>query len=317
MNKKNKIKLAMLGMVDGNGHPFLWSALCNGYDRDEMSNCPFPAIPIHLVAVPKDKLRIPDVQVTHVWADDKDNAEAAARAALIPNVVEHPEDVIGKVDAVCIPTDKGWEHVDRVKPFIEADVPIFVDRPLCDKEEDLAQFMKWYADGIPILSSSSSRYAEEIHEMIKGMGEVGDMRLVSGCTAKSWERHGIQALEGLLRIVGPGFLSVRNVGAEDRNIVIIRHRSGADCVVYAYKDGYGGSGSYQVIGTEGIRACKVSDKFHALRGQLEAFLEFARTRTYPFPPEETFELIRIIIAGIRSRTQGGTETSIADIASPE
>ena len=34
----DSIRLAMLGMVDGNGHPYLWSAIFNGYDPDEMAN---------------------------------------------------------------------------------------------------------------------------------------------------------------------------------------------------------------------------------------------------------------------------------------
>ncbi|MDD3926903.1 MAG: hypothetical protein PHT33_09620 [bacterium] len=36
MDTLNKdIRLAMLGMVDGNGHPYSWSAIFNGYDREE------------------------------------------------------------------------------------------------------------------------------------------------------------------------------------------------------------------------------------------------------------------------------------------
>ena len=39
------IKLAMLGMVDGNGHPYSWSAIFNGYDPEEMAECPYATIP--------------------------------------------------------------------------------------------------------------------------------------------------------------------------------------------------------------------------------------------------------------------------------
>ena len=31
-----EFKIAMLGMVDGNGHPYSWSAMFNGYDKEEM-----------------------------------------------------------------------------------------------------------------------------------------------------------------------------------------------------------------------------------------------------------------------------------------
>ncbi len=43
----DNIRLAMLGMVDGNGHPYSWSAIINGrYDAQVMADCGFPVIPI-------------------------------------------------------------------------------------------------------------------------------------------------------------------------------------------------------------------------------------------------------------------------------
>ena len=133
-------------------------------------------------------------------------------------------------------------------------------------------------------------------------------------TAKSWERYGIHALEGLYQITGPGFLSVRNVGTGDRNVVLLRRRSGADAVIYAYSDAYGGFGAYQVFGTEGYRSSKFEDTFFAFKAQLAAFLDFVRTRKHPFAPEQTFELMRIIVAGIRSREQAGKEILLSEIA---
>ncbi len=43
----------MLGMVDGNGHPYSWSAIFNGYDKDEMASCPYAGIPKYLNQQPE------------------------------------------------------------------------------------------------------------------------------------------------------------------------------------------------------------------------------------------------------------------------
>ena len=124
----DNIRLAMLGMVDGNGHPFSWSAIVNGrYDRDEMSRCGYPVIPQYLGAQPAGALGIEGAKVTHVWCDSPADGPRVARAAFIPNVVADPRDVIGQVDAVIIPTDKGHEHVERARPFVEAGLPLFID----------------------------------------------------------------------------------------------------------------------------------------------------------------------------------------------
>ena len=142
------IRLAMLGMVDGNGHPYSWSAIINGrYDAQVMADCGFPVIPQYLGAEPPENLGIPGVQVTHVWCDDP-----AERGQSGPSVLHSPRrpaprrrDRSGRCRDYR--HRRGWEHVDRARPFIEAGLPLFIDKPLCDREEDLRQFIAWHAEG--------------------------------------------------------------------------------------------------------------------------------------------------------------------------
>ena len=179
VSNPDNIRLAMLGMVDGNGHPYSWSAIINGgFDAEVMSKCPYPVIPQYLSAAPKGALGIPGAKVTHVWCDDPADAKSVAAASLIPNVVRHPTDVIGQVDAVVIPTDKGHEHVERARPFIEAGLPVFVDKPMVDSEADLRQFVTWQAAGKPIMSSSCMRYSKEFAELRGRLPEVGEPRVI-------------------------------------------------------------------------------------------------------------------------------------------
>ena len=43
-----ELRIAMLGMIPGNGHPYSWSALLNGYDKARMAQCPYPVIAHHI-----------------------------------------------------------------------------------------------------------------------------------------------------------------------------------------------------------------------------------------------------------------------------
>ena len=78
--EKAEIRLAMLGMIEGNGHPYSWSAIVNGYNPQEMAKCPFPVIPQYLAEVPLNTMRISGARVTHVWTDDPAEAPKVARA---------------------------------------------------------------------------------------------------------------------------------------------------------------------------------------------------------------------------------------------
>lgn len=314
LSDKTTIRLAMLGSTDGNGHPYSWSAIFNGYDREAMtSECPFAGIPAYLNKEPAETLTIPGAKVTHVCCvgDGGFTAEHVAKCALIPNVVEKPEDVIGEVDAVIIATDKGGEHVERARPFVDAGLPVFVDKPLVDNALDLETFRDWINQGKPIMSSSCMRYAKEYMPYRASTHELGELRFVSITTPKSWERYGIHALEGIYPILGPGFLSVRNTGTSDRNVVHLKHRSGVDAVVVANKDMYGAFGCLQLCGTAGHIQVRLQDMFYAFKAQLEAFTQYLRTGNLPFPSAETEELMKLVIAAINSRNDGGTEIVIS------
>lgn len=312
---QSEIKIAMLGMVDGNGHPYSWSAIVNGgYDAKTMEECGYPVIPQYLGAN-KDKLGIPGVRVTHVWTDNPAEAPKVAKASLIENVVNRPEEVIGKVDAVCIATDIGSEHLERAKPFIDAGIPTFIDKPLADNREDLNTFIKLYRAGKPLLSTSCMRYSKEVHELKKQT--LGKLHLATGFTCKTWARYGIHALEGLYQIMGPGIISARDVGQMNRHTVLLKHRSGAEGVLWADYDGYGGFGSYQAVSDKNAGWCKFADTFYAFKSQLEAFVEFVRTGKRAFAVEETFELIATVVAARLSLEQGGQEVPLTHVVSSE
>ncbi|MFH1475966.1 MAG: Gfo/Idh/MocA family oxidoreductase [Verrucomicrobiota bacterium] len=314
--KRNNIRLAVLGCTSGNGHPYSWSAMFNGYDRYRMTReCPFAGIPQYLNKEPLETLTIPGAKVTHICCagDGGFTAEHVAKCTLIPNVVAKPTDVIGQVDAVIIATDIGAEHVERARPFIEAGLPVFVDKPMVDNAADLATFVGWVREGRAILSSSCMRYTKEFLPYRLSTHELGALRFVSITTPKTWERYGIHALEGIYPILGPGFLSVRNTGTAERNIVHLKHRYGADAVVAATADMDGAFGCLQLCGTAGHAQVSSGDSFFSFKAQLAAFIEYLRTGVRPFPFEETIELMQLVIAGIRSREQGGCEVALTEI----
>lgn len=313
--KNKKYNIAMLGMVEGNGHPYSWSAIINGgYDREKMKKCPYEGIPIYLNQQPPENLGIPNAQVTHIWTDDPEDAKQVSEASLIKNVVSKPEDVIGEVDAVIISTDKGFEHVQRAAPFIEAGIPVFIDKPLTDNEQDLITFSRWKDEGAKILSSSCMRYAKEFVPYHNNNFELGTLRFACVTMAKKWETYGIHALEAIYPVLGPGFESVVNTGNHESNIIHIKHISGVEVVIPTIADMYGAFGAMLLCGTSDSVSLKFKDTFTAFKAQLKAFVDYLEKDDPPFPFTQTQELIKIVIAGIKSREQDGTKIYLSDIS---
>lgn len=310
---KPPLRLAMVGMIPGNGHPYSWSAIVNGFDPAAMATCPYPVIPRYLGAQPAGTVQIPGAQVTHIWTDDPTEVGHVAAAALIPNIVRQPEDVIGHVDAVLIATDDGADHVRRARPFIEASLPVFVDKPLGTTLEELRTFVAWEKAGAKLLSSSGLRYAPELDTFFANRAAVGELRWLCGITCKTWERYGIHLLEPLFRILGPGFLSVRLETQPGVEVAHIIHRSGVQVTVPVIYDGGATFGTIQVCGVAGPSTIRFTDTYTSFRRQMLSFIEFVRTGKTPFPFAETVELMAIIIAGIRSRTEQSRRVDVAEV----
>ena len=145
-----ELKIGILGMTEGNGHPYSWSAMFNGFDMRYMAECPFPVIPAYLKKQPPHTIGIPGAHITHICCTGyagRDMAEHMAKASNIPNVVDDPLEMLGQVDAVICATDIGDEHIERCKPFLDAGIPMFIDKPLVNTEKDLQTFVRWRKEG--------------------------------------------------------------------------------------------------------------------------------------------------------------------------
>jgi predicted dehydrogenase len=307
------LRLAMLGMIDGNGHPYSWSAIINGYDRAEMARCPYAAIPNYLGAQPHDQVRVPGVQVTHLWTDNPAEAPAVARASLIPNIVARPEDVIGHVDAVLVATDDGSDHVRRARPFIEAGLPVFVDKPMATTLAELKQFIAWDKAGARFLSSSGLRYAPELARLVAERATLGDLRWMSLVTAKTWERYGIHVLEPAFVLLGPGFESVRLESRPGVEVAHLVHRSGTQVTLPIIYDGGATFGTVHVCGTKGQTHFRFTDTYTAFRDQLLSYIDFVRTGRAPHSFQDTVEMMCVIIAGILSRRENSRCVTVDEI----
>ena len=311
-----ELRIGILGMTEGNGHPYSWSSMFNGYDPVEMEKgcAEFPVIPVYLGKQPEHTFGIPGAKITCVcctgWKD-RAEAEQIAKAAKIPLVLDKPEEMIGLVDAVIVATDDGNEHVERCRPFVEAGIPMFIDKPLVNTEEDLKTFLQWREAGAKFISSSSMRYCKEFEPFYHCHYELGKLMYICSPMPKKYETYGIHALEAIYPLLGQGFYSVRHTGTYEQAILHIKHTNGCQ-VNIAQGIGMAGAG-ITVIGTAGSRYLQSGDSYYSFKKQLEMFVHWLRTGEEPFPFAETVELMKLVIGGLRSREEGGREVLLSEI----
>lgn len=287
-----------IGIVGGakHWHTRSFSEILNGYDENLARSNGFPLY----------RTRLEGARVTHIWDPETGQAELVAKICRIDNVLSSMEEMIGRVDGVIISDDTTMQHQKRAFPFLEAGLPTFIDKPLSPSIEE-AQLIVETArkHNAPLMSCSALRYAREVEEFIAEKEKIGE--ILTGISVCSGDLvfYGVHALEQLYVCVGGGVESVRNVGEEGRDMVILRMRDGRRFVLTVYRDIH-----YlfhmSLYGTRGWREVRVEDSDYFYSNMLRAFLQMVETRKPPFPPEETLEIIKTLVLGKRSAENGGT-----------
>ena len=77
-------------------------------------------------------IKFSDIEVGYVWGETKLLSSCCGN---IPNIVNEPIDMLGKIDALIVDHRHGKYHLDAAMPFLEERIPMFIDKPFTEKKE--------------------------------------------------------------------------------------------------------------------------------------------------------------------------------------
>jgi hypothetical protein len=199
-----RLRLGIIGLSEGNGHPYSWSAIINGYDSEAMADCPFPAIPAYLAkrSFPRDQLT--EAQVTHVWTQTPALSAHIARAARIPHVVTELSGMVSDIDALLLARDDAEHHRALGESFLRAGRHVYIDKPPALSVAELDELYALAARPEQIFSCSALRFAEELRLTDSDRARLGPLRRIAATTPKSWERYAAHILDPVISFVQPG-----------------------------------------------------------------------------------------------------------------
>jgi hypothetical protein len=120
----------IIGLSKGNGHPFSWSAIFNGYDPKYVNECPYPIIINYLAKRQYPAEFLTNDKVTKIWCPNIEMSRKIAMFAKIPAVCSKITDLHLDVNAVLLARDDAENHYNFLKHFKDLSIPIYVDKPL-------------------------------------------------------------------------------------------------------------------------------------------------------------------------------------------
>ncbi|HEX5375609.1 MAG TPA: Gfo/Idh/MocA family oxidoreductase [Solirubrobacterales bacterium] len=297
----SELRLGLLGISEGNGHPYSWGAIVNGYDEAEMARCPFPAIPRYLAEHPFPEEAIGGARVTHLWTQDPTASRQIAAASLIECVVSDPEEMLGEVDAVLLARDDAERHEELAGPFLDAGLPVYVDKPVATSVTAARALFDRQARPGQLFTCSALRYAAELRLDRSTREAIGPVRQVLACSPKRWSRYAVHLIEPTLALVGePSPIashSARTSGGATR--LHVEWESGVEAEFSTLGE-VEAKIELRVVGERGERTLAFVDSFTAFKAALECFVAVARGEAEPIPEPEVLRVVELIELGMAS-----------------
>lgn len=304
------LKLGIIGLNEGNGHPFSYAAIFNGYDPVELqTRCPFALIKEYLPRDHGNKNFIDSAKVTHIWTQDKKISEGVAKVSLIPNIVDNYTDLIGEVDAVILARDDIENHLAIARPFLEKRMPIFIDKQLVASKNELDEFIKLTGPEYPFMAGSPMRFTREVASARAEL-KLEQVKTVHGVSRVNWMRYGHHLFEGIAPLWGLEINWVRSLSDKpDHDIVQIDYKSGLNVILEFIPDVQLPIQFKTYSSVDQELSVPFADFFYSFREMLKAFVTMVETGQKAIPYEEIIKIAKVILAGDISKKLNGRPVS--------
>jgi predicted dehydrogenase len=234
-------------------------------------------------------------------------------------LVDSPEAMLGRIDAVLVLSLAGDAHLERVRPFLEAGVPAYVDKPFACSLADAEEMVRLAeANNATLFHASALRYAAEVEAFRESAATLGGLH---GAVSygPAWRdagnpglfHYGIHPTAVLFALLGPGCERVWAAASEGTDVVT---GAWSDGRIGTLRGGRAGSTAYGFVAfcERAVIHENVSTRY-AYRNLCRKIVE-SFTKKMPDEPNETsLEIVRFVLAAEESGRRGGSPVRLVDV----
>jgi len=119
--------------------------------------------------------KFPGVELKYVWGETEQFAKKAMKEGGIPFMVKDPKAMLGKINALIVDHRHPKYHLSAARPFVEAGIPTFIDKPFCYRVSEGKEFLEMARQkGTPVTSFSSIAQSAATFDMKKQVTDLGE-----------------------------------------------------------------------------------------------------------------------------------------------
>jgi virulence factor len=230
-------------------------------------------------------------------------------------LVDKPTDMIGRVDGMLIESQQGGVHWERARPFLEAGLPCYIDKPFTCSVADAKKLTALAEEKkVPIFSSSSLRYAPDLVQFMadpkrgKILGAVAYGPAELHDLNPGFFHYGIHAVEMLYALMGPGCQRVTCTHERDSDVVTGQWKDGRLATVRGLRSGKKDYGCL-VFTEQRVQVIAIGTAY-IYRELLKKIVEMFQTKKAPVDVAVTVEIVAFIEAALKSGLNHGAGESL-------
>jgi Predicted dehydrogenases and related proteins len=288
------INIGVIGYSEGNGHPFSFSAILNGYSNEGFRQSGWDVIYNYIRQRDPSEFGIMNARVSHVWTQDAEITKRISHACFIENCVSDLHEMIDQVDAVIIARDDHENHYEMAMPFLESGKHVFIDKPLTLDIEELRAF-KPYLDNGQLMSCSGMRYAKELDSLRCNLDAYGSIKVIRGAVLNSWDKYGIHLIDAILSFYTKKPVEISCLDTNHESVSI---RMEDDSLIQI--DALGQTSKIfriDIFATDRHGSFDITDNFSMFRRMLWHFVNQVATGKRALQTEDIMNTLKIMIAG--------------------
>lgn len=271
----------------------------------------------HTVAIAKAlnvEHRMPGCSVELLWGETEQLARKAAEAGAIPKIVRNPEEMLGQVDAVVVDHRHPKYHLPAALPFVKQGIPVFVDKPFCDRVREGRRFLDVARKhGAPVTSFSTMPLQASFRAWVRQLSRVGDV--LTGATFGPCDVdspyggvffYGIHHVEMALQAFGYDVREGHLVRGHAVSVARLIYDGGKTVTLHLMARGASGF-AVAAAGSKGFAARPVRMDSSPYWTGIRTFIRMFQTRRAPLTDDQLLTPVAVLEALQRSLRSGRME----------
>lgn len=259
-----------------------------------------------------------DARVVAISGPDPERTKEVAGLGEIPEIVEDPADMVGKVDAILVVHRHGDLHAKHAIPFLKQGIPVYVDKPFAVSLDDCRAMLDAAKDGNALLTSYSAlRWAPSTTDLVGKLDALGDIRIGQFAGPCDFESeyagpffYASHVAEIAFRLMGDAISTVRATRSGKNVVADIIFVNGAIATF-----SYIGDAAYHfhatLFGTSDFAATEIVTGDDIYAAGLDVFLDAIRTGAAPLSEQQLLMPIAFVHAMQESLASNGSPVEVS------